>query len=53
MKTAAEIREILNGEFSSESDRAYWVEQLEKAEARERAIENNDRYFAEMVVYNR
>lgn len=51
--TSTQIEKILEGKFEKESDREYWIDQLEAAKIREATIANNEKYFAEMVVYNR
>lgn len=51
--TIEQIEKILEGEFERKEDREYWVEQLEKARIKKATIENNEKYFNEMAIYNR
>ena len=51
--TIEQIKEILTGNFESESDRQYWENKLRQAEIKEARTKENENYYNEMAVYNR
>ena len=51
--TAVEIKEILKGTFTDESDRQYWVKKLAEAEHKEANAKENEKYFEAMRRYDR
>ena len=50
---AVEIKEILKGTFTDESDRQYWVEKLAEVERKEANAKENEKYFKKMRKYDR
>ena len=48
-----QIKEILKGTFSSESDRQYWVKKLAEVERKEANAKENAKYFEAMRRYAR
>lgn len=51
--TAVEIKEILKGTFTDESDRQYWVKKLTEVERKEANAKENEEYFKVMKKYDR
>ena len=51
--TSIEIKEILNGTFTDESDRQYWVKKLAEVERKEQTAIENAKYFKKMKKYDR
>ena len=51
--TAVEIKEILKGTFTDESDRQYWVKKLAEVERKEANAKENEKYFKKMRKYDR
>jgi hypothetical protein len=51
--TAVEIKEILKGTFTDESDRQYWVKKLAEVERKEANAKENEEYFKVMKKYDR
>lgn len=51
--TAVEIKEILKGTFTDESDRQYWVNKLAEVERKEANTKENEKYFKKMRKYDR
>ena len=49
----AEVKEILCGEFTSESDRQYWIDKLAELERKEINAKENEKYFKAMAKYAR
>lgn len=51
--SAVEIKEILKGTFTDESDRQYWVKKLAEVERKEANAKENEKYFKAMRRYDR
>ena len=51
--SAVEIKEILKGTFTDESDRQYWVKKLAEVERKEQTAIENAKYFKKMRKYDR
>lgn len=51
--TAVEIKEILKGTFTDESDKQYWVKKLAEVERKEANAKENEKYFKKMGKYDR
>ncbi len=51
--TSIEIKEILSGAFTDESDRQYWVKKLAEVERKEQNAAENAKYFKKMRKYDR
>ena len=51
--SAVEIKEILKGTFTDESDRQYWVKKLAEVERKEANAKENEKYFKKMRRYDR
>lgn len=51
--TSIEIKEILNGIFTDENDRQYWVKKLAEVERKEKNAAENAKYFKNMRKYDR
>ena len=51
--SAVEIKEILKGTFTDESDRQYWVKKLAEIERKEANAKENKKYFKAMRRYDR
>lgn len=50
---AIEIKEILKGTFTDESDRQYWIKKLAEVERKEANAKENEKYFKVMKKYAR
>lgn len=46
--TSIEIKEILNGTFTDDSDRQYWIKKLAEVERKEQNAAENEKYFKKM-----
>ena len=51
--TMDQVREILNGKFTNEEDRQYWVAKLAEMEAKEARNIENMKYYKKNRVYDR
>ena len=51
--TAVEIKKILKGTFTDESDRQYWVKKLAEVERKEATAKEKEKYFKAMKRYDR
>lgn len=51
--TIEEVKAILKSNFENESDREYWQEKLEELEEKQRTAKENQKYYSEMIKYER
>ena len=51
--TSIEIKEILNGTFTDDSDRQYWIKKLAEVERKEQNAAESAKYFKKMRKYDR
>ena len=51
--TSIEIKEILNGTFTDDGDRQYWIKTLAEVERKEQNAAENAKYFKKMRKYDR